>query len=163
MLYGAPVWKNVLNRFCYKAKLNRIQKLINLRIAKAYRTVSNEALCVINGITPIHIKIEAIGRLYEITQGIGTQYDEDMEPEIWTHPATHIKITEGDEASLYPIQAYTDGSKCDLGVGAGVVIFLENYLIKTMQYRQYRAMYQQSSGTNGCSKSTRIYTIYGNG
>jgi len=34
MLYGAPVWKNVLNRPCYKAKLNRIQRLINLRIAK---------------------------------------------------------------------------------------------------------------------------------
>jgi len=96
MLYGAPVWKNVLNRFCYKAKLNRIQRLINLRIAKAYRTVSNEALCVINGITPIHIKIEEIGRLYEITQGIGTQYDKDMEPENWIHPATNIKIIEGE-------------------------------------------------------------------
>jgi len=58
MLYRASVWKNVFNRLCYKAKLNRIQRLINLRIAKAYRTVSNEALCVINGITHIHIKIE---------------------------------------------------------------------------------------------------------
>jgi len=48
----------VLNKLCYKAKLIRIQRLINIRIAKAYRTVSNEALCVITGIKPIHIKIE---------------------------------------------------------------------------------------------------------
>jgi len=57
LLYGAPVWKSVLNRFCYKAKLIRIQRLINLTIAKAYRTISNEALCVMNGIIPINIKI----------------------------------------------------------------------------------------------------------
>ena len=38
-------------------------------MAKAYRTVSNKALCIINGITPINIKIEEIGKLYEITKG----------------------------------------------------------------------------------------------
>ena len=63
MLYGAPVWKIVLNMYCYKAKINRIQRHINLRIARAYCTVSNKALCVINGITPIHIKVDEIGRV----------------------------------------------------------------------------------------------------
>ena len=87
------------------------------------------------GLTPIHIIIDEIGRVYEITQGTGTQYDKDMELENWTHPATHIKTTEGEEESLLPIQAYTDDSKSDLGVGAGVVIFLDNHIIKTMQYR----------------------------
>jgi cbb3-type cytochrome oxidase subunit 1 len=57
LLYGAPVWKNVMNKSCYKAKLIRIQTLINIKIAKAYRTVSNEALCVITGLIPINIKI----------------------------------------------------------------------------------------------------------
>ena len=79
LLYGAPVWKSVLNRFCYKAKLIRIQRLINLRISKAYRKVSNEALCVINGIVPININIEETGKSNEITKGIGTQYDRKME------------------------------------------------------------------------------------
>ena len=88
--------------------------------------MSNEALCVINGITPIHIIIDEIGSLYEITKGTETQYDRDMELEIWTNPATHIKRIEEDEESLHPIQACTDGSKSDLGVGDGVVIFLEN-------------------------------------
>ena len=57
ILYGAPVWEDVMERSCYKTKLVRIQILINIRIAKAYRTVSNEALCIITGLIPINIKI----------------------------------------------------------------------------------------------------------
>jgi hypothetical protein len=105
MLYGAPVRGNVMNRSCYKAKLKSIQRLINLRTAKAYRTVTNEALCVINGITPIHIKIEELHRLYEITQGAGTQYDKDMEKENWAHLGTHINTIKGDEEAVHPTQA----------------------------------------------------------
>ena len=112
LLYGAPVWKSVLNRFCYKAKLIRIQRLINLRTAKAYHTVSNEALCVIYGRIPINIKIEETGKFYEITKGIGTQYDREMEN--WNHLVTHAKINEGYEDSSHPTQAYTDSSKNDL-------------------------------------------------
>jgi len=87
-----------------------------------------------NGVTPIHIKVDEIGRVYKITQGIVTQYDRDMELENWTYPATYIKTIEGEVESLHPIQAYTDGSKSDLGVGNCVVIFLDN-IIKTMQFR----------------------------
>jgi hypothetical protein len=76
MLYGAPVWGNVLNRSYYKSKFNRIQRYINLRTAKAYRTVSNEALCVINGITPIQIIIEELCRLRNYTRS-RTQYDSE--------------------------------------------------------------------------------------
>jgi hypothetical protein len=65
ILYGAPVWKSALDNVCYKAKITRIQRLINIRIAKAYRTVSNEALYVIRGIIPINIKIEEIAKYYE--------------------------------------------------------------------------------------------------
>ena len=56
LLYGAPVWKIVLNKLCYKAKLTRIQRLLHIRTAKAYRMVSNDALCVITGIKTIHLK-----------------------------------------------------------------------------------------------------------
>jgi len=41
-----------------------------LRNARVYRTVSNEVLCKINGITPIHIKIYELGRVNEFAQGI---------------------------------------------------------------------------------------------
>ena len=41
ILYGAPVWKEVIRRSFYKAKIGRIQRLINIKIVKTYRTVSN--------------------------------------------------------------------------------------------------------------------------
>jgi hypothetical protein len=75
ILYMAPVWKEVIKLSCYKAKILRIQRPINIRIAKAYRTVSNEALCVITGLMSINIKIEEAAKLYELTKAEGTRYD----------------------------------------------------------------------------------------
>ena len=135
LLYGAPVWKSALNKHCYKAKLIRIQRLTNIRIAKAFRTVSNEALCVIAGIKPIHIKIEEAGRYYEITKGKGIQYDREMEVKNWIHPAKHVKLIEGHENSPHYMHAYTDGSTSDSGVGSGIAIFSDNNLTVTLTYR----------------------------
>ena len=56
ILNGSPVWKGVLDITCYKSKSIRVQRLINIRIAKAYRTVTNEALCVITGLIPINLQ-----------------------------------------------------------------------------------------------------------
>ena len=53
ILYGTSIRKDVMKRSCYKAKIVRIQRLINIKIAKAYSTVSNEALCVITGLMSI--------------------------------------------------------------------------------------------------------------
>ena len=64
---------------CYKTNLIRIQRLINIRIGKAYRKVSNETLCAITVLIPINIKIEEIGKYYEITKGKGTQCDKELE------------------------------------------------------------------------------------
>jgi len=52
LLYGAPVWINAINKASYKLKITRVQRLINIRLARAYRTVSNEALCILTGLTP---------------------------------------------------------------------------------------------------------------
>jgi len=38
--------------------LSGIQRLINIKLAKAYRMVSNEAMCIITGLKTIHIKIK---------------------------------------------------------------------------------------------------------
>ena len=37
-------------------------------MSKAYRTVSSKALCVITGMTPIHIKIEEAAKLHHHTR-----------------------------------------------------------------------------------------------
>ena len=58
LLYGAPVRYKAIDIASNKLKLTRVQRLINIKIAKAYRTVSNEALCSLTGLTPITIKIQ---------------------------------------------------------------------------------------------------------
>ena len=69
LLYGAPVWAKILEKTSHRKKLTRVQRLINVKIAKAYRTVSNEALCIITGLQPIDIKIKDTAEFYEIVRG----------------------------------------------------------------------------------------------
>jgi hypothetical protein len=127
-----------MNNSCYEVKLIRIQKLRNIKIAKNYRTVSNEALCVITGLIPIKIKIEKTRNSYEITKEKEFQYEREMEVKNWNHPAKHVKIIEGNEDSNHFIQAYTDGSKNGVGVGFGIAIFSENKITAILKYRLHR-------------------------
>jgi hypothetical protein len=57
----APVWKETLQVNCNSSKLKRIQRLVNIKLAKAYRTTSHEALCMLTGIPPILIEGEGGG------------------------------------------------------------------------------------------------------
>ena len=52
------MWFKSMEKGSYKSKLVRVQRLINIKIAKAYRKVSNEDLCILRGLTLIAIKIE---------------------------------------------------------------------------------------------------------
>ena len=46
-------------------------------MAKSFRTGSNEALCIINGQTPIDIKLEETARLFQITRRNNSEKDHD--------------------------------------------------------------------------------------
>ena len=50
----------------HRKKLTSVIWLINIKVAKAYRMVSNDALCIITGLTPIHIQIKETAELYKI-------------------------------------------------------------------------------------------------
>ena len=126
ILYGVPVWKSVLDIKSYKDKLIRIQRLINTRIAKAYRTVSNEALCVITGLTPINLKIEETAQYYEYIEGYGNLINWEIEEKYWKHPANFVKITEGKQESKHTIYVYAGGSKGEDGVGSGIAILTDS-------------------------------------
>jgi hypothetical protein len=110
LLYGAPVWAEILEKTSYRIKLTRVQRLINIKIAKAYRTVSNEALCIIRGLTPIHIKIQETVELYKIIRENrykNLPINHDKPPRQWLHPAARIIATDDQT----PINIYTDRSK----------------------------------------------------
>ena len=66
MLYGAPVWIDAIKYEHNRQKYMRVQRLINLRMAKAYRTTPSEALCTLTEITPIIISTEVAVKQYNI-------------------------------------------------------------------------------------------------
>ena len=66
MTYGVPVWIGALEMKCNRKIYNRVQRLINIKIAKAYRTTSNEALCTPTGLTPTVIQAEEEAKIFNI-------------------------------------------------------------------------------------------------
>jgi hypothetical protein len=69
LLYGAPGWIDAMKYTCNRRKYIRVQRIINLRIAKAFCTTSNEALCIVADTTPILLKIEEAVRIYNLKKG----------------------------------------------------------------------------------------------
>lgn len=57
ILYGAPVWYNIIENKKLVQKLTTLQRKITLRICSAYRTVSAESACAISGTPPIELQI----------------------------------------------------------------------------------------------------------
>jgi len=136
LLYGAPVWIEAINRASYKLKITRVQRLINFRLVRAYRTVSNEALCLITGLTPIDIKIEEAAQLYQLTRGSNKEearFDQDMGVKHWLHPAVKISILRDNNENNSITQIFTDGSKSEQGVAAGIAVFRSGNHIKSLK------------------------------
>jgi ribonuclease HI len=138
MLYGAPVWIWAMEKKCNKTIYSTVQQLINIKIAKAYRTTSNEALCILTGITPIEIKAEETVNLYRIIRDRQNhQLDQEVELKDWTHPADSVTvaISQQNEANEHTIPIFTDGSKNDHGVGSETAIYIQNKLTHQMKHK----------------------------
>jgi hypothetical protein len=58
LTYGAPVWIEAMNHDYNRRKYIRVQCLINISMAKPYRTTSSEALCMVTAMAPITIKLD---------------------------------------------------------------------------------------------------------
>lgn len=57
LLYAAPIWAEAMQLYKYRRKLGAPYRLIALRVACAFRTVSDKAICVIASLPPIHILV----------------------------------------------------------------------------------------------------------
>ena len=98
--YGAPMWIEYLERKHNVTKLRRVQRLINIKIARAYRTTSHEVLCVLTGMTPIHIELRNQAKGYYITRR-NAHIDEPKQYKEWTHPAKAVVLKEKCEEREY--------------------------------------------------------------
>ena len=109
--------------------------MINIKLAKSYRTVSNDALCIITGLMAKRNKIQEAANLYEMFKTEGTNNDRAINSRHWIHPSKHIKIVEEQERITHSLQVYTDGSKSETGVAVGIAVFEDNNLIATWRFR----------------------------
>ena len=73
------------------------------------------------------IKTEEAVRLYntrKIRGSVTQELDYVVEHKNWPHPADGAIIIEEEDTKESTVLAYTDGSKSELGVGSGTVIFI---------------------------------------
>jgi len=87
LTYGAPIWVEAIRKNKNLTKYKRIHRLLNIKIAKAYRTISYDASCVIAGVRPIQITIEKKVQTYMVKQINNLEYDAPLEVRYWRHPA----------------------------------------------------------------------------
>ena len=100
---------------------------------------------------PIHIKIKETAELYNILRGNrykNFQIDHDEPPRQCLHPTDRITATDTDntQENETPINIYTDGSKSEQGVGAGIVIKRPGNPNCQTDVQNGHQMHQQSGG-----------------
>jgi len=108
---------------------------VNIKIAKAYRTISYDASCVIAGVRPIQITIEQKVQTYMATQIKSPEYDAPLEVRYWRHPAELPTNREVENGSIYTTEVYTDGSKIGDNVGAAGIIFVNGKLVHQLKFK----------------------------
>ena len=74
LTYGAPIWVEAIRKNKNLTKYKRTQRLININIAKAYRTIPYDASCVKAGVRPIQITIEQKVQTYMATKINNLEY-----------------------------------------------------------------------------------------
>jgi len=63
-LYGAPVWLDALDKGKNLPRLRASQKIIATRAARAYRTISYKAACILARSTPWDLVAESYSVMY---------------------------------------------------------------------------------------------------
>jgi hypothetical protein len=96
-----------------RLKYIRLQRLINIKIGKAFRNTSSEALCLLAGTTPIVLRTEEEVRRYYFSTGLGdstTPVELEVKPKHWPHPADIDPVIEVNDYEDRNIKIFTDGS-----------------------------------------------------
>ena len=89
-------------------KYIRVQRMINILTAKAFRTTSTEVLCILAGITPIIIKAEEAAKMYHARKtkpSHSQEIDNTLDYKDWPHPADYPTITISEDNKSPIIQA----------------------------------------------------------
>jgi hypothetical protein len=60
---------------------------MNIKIAKAFRSTPNEALCTLTSLTPVVKKEEEAAKLYIMRNSQDYEIDHEVQPKDWLHPS----------------------------------------------------------------------------
>jgi ribonuclease HI len=132
LTYGA-----CLGGACIKKKTYaccRVQRWKNIKIAKAYTTISFKASCIMAGVPPIGTVIEEKARLYKVKHNVEQsehECDIPLPVKEWPHPVWRLNIMEIRDSTPYSTEIYTDGSK----VRAGAAIHVDQVLKRQCKYK----------------------------
>ncbi|GBM62344.1 Putative protein in type-1 retrotransposable element R1DM [Araneus ventricosus] len=134
MIYGHGAWGHRLHLKTVSRFLNGIQRRPLIKVTRAFRTTSTDALQVIAGIMPLALRAkEVYSKFLVLTIKINTMieakefcWDEfESKEDIYNrHPADWISILFGIEDPVGDeIEIFTDGSGIDGKVGAAMVVY----------------------------------------
>jgi len=98
---------------------------MNIKIAKALRTMSYEASCVLVAVRPIQLAVEEIVRTYTATHN-NIEYDEPLDVKYWPRPVEMPLNGAPKNIPNNVINIFTDGSKIGGKVGAAAVIIKDD-------------------------------------
>ena len=116
--------------------------------------MSFEASCVIAGVPPIGLVIDGKVQFYKKKHGLENSdiiCNMLLPVYKWPHPAWQVTIMETNEASTYPIEINTDGSKASGTVGVGVAIY-QNKQLTVQRRNKLRGLDSNSGSCNGTTR-----------
>jgi len=106
---------------------------MNIKIAKACRTISYDVSGVIAGVRHIQITVEQKVQTYIVTKIKNPEYDAPLEVRYWRHPA-ELPTIRVENGSTYTTQVYTDGSKIGDNGAAGI-IFVKSKMVHQLKFK----------------------------
>jgi len=107
---------------------------MNIKMAKAFRTLSYEASCVVAGVCPIRLAVEEKVRTYKATHN-NIEYDVPLEVRYWPHPVEVPLISAPTEIPHNIINIFTDSSKIGGKVGAAAGIIKDDIVLHQSKYK----------------------------
>jgi hypothetical protein len=119
-------------------KMQSTQRQTDIKRAKAYRTISFEASCLLAGVQPTGIIIEGKTYLYKRKHSTGKEeyeWDKPLPFKESPHPALRADIMETTDLIPYHTEIFTDGSKIGDKVVAGEAIYTNKRRVRKCKYR----------------------------
>jgi len=102
-------------------KFQRVQRMMNIKIAKAFRKMSHEASCVMAAFGQIQLAVQEKERNYTATHN-NIEYDDPVDVSYWPQTLEMPLVRATTEIPNNAINIFTDASKIEGKLGAAAII-----------------------------------------